>query len=138
MTSVKSKNQQALPGRINWIMLGYITYVHIAGVIGFWYITALKWQSFLLLSQTLCWSSIGVTGGLHRLWAHRSYKAHWTLRTWLMFCTSLANQGTIYHWSRDHRVHHKNSETDADPHNVSNTFIADSLKLNVNSKIIEL
>jgi len=122
MSSVKSENQQVLPWRINWIILGFITYVHIAGVIGFWYITALKWQSWLLLSQTLFWSAIGVTGGLHRLWSHRSYKAHWTLRTWLMFCTSLANQGTIYHWSRDHRVHHKNSETDADPHNAKRGF----------------
>ena len=25
----------------------------------------------------------------------------------------MANQGTIYHWSRDHRVHHKYSETEA-------------------------
>ena len=39
-----------------------------------------------------------------------------------MLCNSIANQGSIYHWSRDHRVHHKHSETDADPHNASNGF----------------
>jgi len=39
-----------------------------------------------------------------------------------MLCNSIANQGSIYHWSRDHRVHHKFSETDADPHNATRGF----------------
>lgn len=29
------------------------------------------------------------------------------------------SQNSIYEWSRDHRVHHKYSETDADPHNAT-------------------
>lgn len=39
-----------------------------------------------------------------------------------MLCNSIANQGSIYHWSRDHRVHHKFVETDADPHNALRGF----------------
>lgn len=31
-------------------------------------------------------------------------------------------QNDIYEWSRDHRVHHKYSETDADPHNARRGF----------------
>ena len=31
-------------------------------------------------------------------------------------------QNTIYQWVRDHRVHHKYSETDADPHNSKRGF----------------
>ena len=115
---IKINDQHGTPIRINWIILGFLSYVHLAALPGLYYLTTLKWQTLLLTSQTLFWSAIGVTGGLHRLWSHRSYKAHWSIRTWLMFCTSIANQGTIYHWTRDHRVHHKNSETDADPHNV--------------------
>ena len=34
----------------------------------------------------------------------------------------LALQNDIYEWSRDHRVHHKYSETDADPHNAKRGF----------------
>jgi len=30
--------------------------------------------------------------------------------------------GSIYHWTRDHRVHHKASETTADPHNATRGF----------------
>ena len=39
-----------------------------------------------------------------------------------MLLASIANQGSIWHWSRDHRVHHKHSETDADPHNAKRGF----------------
>ena len=39
-----------------------------------------------------------------------------------MLCNSIANQGSIAHWARDHRVHHKYSETDADPHNATRGF----------------
>jgi len=39
-----------------------------------------------------------------------------------MLCNSIANQGSIFHWARDHRVHHKYSETDADPHNATRGF----------------
>jgi stearoyl-CoA desaturase (delta-9 desaturase) len=31
-------------------------------------------------------------------------------------------QNNIHEWSRDHRVHHKFSETDADPHNAKRGF----------------
>ncbi|KAK9884968.1 hypothetical protein WA026_009203 [Henosepilachna vigintioctopunctata] len=65
---------------------------------------------------------VGITAGLHRLWTHRAYKAKWPLRLILMISSTLAFQGTIYQWSRDHRVHHKHSDTIADPHNINNGF----------------
>ncbi|XP_046602986.1 acyl-CoA Delta-9 desaturase-like isoform X2 [Neodiprion virginianus] len=67
-------------------------------------------------------SGFGVTGGVHRLWSHRSYKAKWPLRVILIICYSIAGQNTIYDWVRDHRVHHKYTETDADPHNSNRGF----------------
>ncbi|CAH2100649.1 unnamed protein product [Euphydryas editha] len=35
----------------------------------------------------------------------------------LMVMNTFAFQNTIVHWVRDHRMHHKYSDTDADPHN---------------------
>jgi len=60
--------------------------------------------------------------GAHRLWAHRSYKAKLSLRVLLAFLQTLSLQNNIYDWCRDHRVHHKYSETDADPHNSKRGF----------------
>ncbi|XP_042840219.1 stearoyl-CoA desaturase 5 isoform X2 [Prionailurus viverrinus] len=67
-------------------------------------------------------SALGVTAGAHRLWSHRSYKAKLPLRIFLAVANSMAFQNDIFEWSRDHRVHHKYSETDADPHNARRGF----------------
>ncbi|XP_020298166.1 acyl-CoA Delta(11) desaturase-like [Pseudomyrmex gracilis] len=39
-----------------------------------------------------------------------------------MIFQTVAYQGTIYDWARDHRVHHKFSDTDADPYNIRRGF----------------
>ncbi|XP_018058472.1 PREDICTED: acyl-CoA desaturase-like [Atta colombica] len=65
---------------------------------------------------------IGVTAGTHRLWSHRSYKAKWPMRLILMIFQTIAFQDTIYQWARDHRVHHKFTDTDADPYNARRGF----------------
>lgn len=44
---------------------------------------------------------LGITCGAHRLWSHRAYKASGALRFVLMMLTSLANQGSIFHWVRN-------------------------------------
>ncbi|XP_036675336.3 acyl-CoA Delta(11) desaturase [Drosophila suzukii] len=67
-------------------------------------------------------AGFGVTAGAHRFWTHRSYKANAVLRSILMVCYCVAGQNTLYDWVRDHRVHHKYSETDADPHNANRGF----------------
>jgi stearoyl-CoA desaturase (delta-9 desaturase) len=109
-------------GNINWPMAVYITLVHVAAVIGLSKLPGACWQTQLFALILWPITGLGITGGVHRLWAHRSYEAHWTVRTFLMLINSMANQGSIYHWSRDHRVHHKHSETDADPHNAQRGF----------------
>lgn len=67
-------------------------------------------------------SGEGVTAGAHRLWAHRTYSAKWPLRLILMLANSMAFQNHLYEWVRDHRVHHKFTDTDADPHNSRRGF----------------
>lgn len=39
-----------------------------------------------------------------------------------VFFSSLPLQNDAFEWARDHRVHHKFSETDADPHNARRGF----------------
>lgn len=67
-------------------------------------------------------SALGITAGAHRLWAHRSYKARFPLRVILAIFNLIAFQDAAIDWARDHRVHHKYSETDADPHNATRGF----------------
>lgn len=46
---------------------------------------------------------LGVQIGAHRLWCHRSFKARWPLRLFLMLCQTSTLQKDIYDWCRDHR-----------------------------------
>lgn len=107
---------------INWPMGIYISLVHIIAFVGLF--TVHNCQHSTLLWAFLLWpiSGFGITVGVHRLWSHRSYEASFIVRLFLMLCNSVANQGSIFHWARDHRVHHKFSETDADPHNATRGF----------------
>jgi len=65
---------------------------------------------------------LGITAGAHRLWSHRAYKAKLPLRIFLAFCNCIAIQNSILDWVKDHRTHHKYSETNADPHNATRGF----------------
>uniref|UniRef100_A0A1B0CZP1 Fatty acid desaturase domain-containing protein n=1 Tax=Phlebotomus papatasi TaxID=29031 RepID=A0A1B0CZP1_PHLPP len=65
---------------------------------------------------------IGLTMGAHRHFTHRTFKANTTLKRVLMILFVLNGQNSLWEWARDHRQHHKYSDTDADPHNASRGF----------------
>lgn len=109
---------------IVWRNVFLMLLIHILGIYGLFgalfansKLSTLVWNWFLGT-----FSGLGILAGAHRLWSHKSYKATWQLRTILMIANTLALQNDIYEWSRDHRVHHKYSETDADPHNSNRGF----------------
>jgi stearoyl-CoA desaturase (delta-9 desaturase) len=98
--------------------------LHLAAIYSYyWGVLGIgKWQTIVWFWIIGFFSSLGVLAGSHRLWSHKSYKAKLPLRIILAFLQTLALQNDIYEWSRDHRVHHKYSETDADPHNAKRGF----------------
>ncbi|XP_034248124.1 (11Z)-hexadec-11-enoyl-CoA conjugase [Thrips palmi] len=72
---------------------------------------------------TMYTSAFGITAGVHRLWSHRAYKASWQFRVLLMLLFTITGQRHIWAWVLDHRVHHRYSETDADPHDARRGFL---------------
>ncbi|XP_025152596.1 acyl-CoA Delta(11) desaturase-like [Harpegnathos saltator] len=63
------------------------------------------------------------TAAAHRYWSHRSFKAKLPLRIILLLCHLTAVQvNTQLCWVRDHRIHHKYVDTDADPYNSNRGF----------------
>jgi stearoyl-CoA desaturase (delta-9 desaturase) len=62
-------------------------------------------------------SMVGITVGLHRLFAHRSFRAARSLRLFLGIAGSLAAQGPLLYWVAVHRKHHQHAEEpELDPH----------------------
>ncbi|XP_062535791.1 delta(9)-fatty-acid desaturase fat-7-like [Armigeres subalbatus] len=80
------------------------------------------WRTTLYTFWLMYMSGQGVTMGAHRLWAHKAFKAKLWLRVLLLWLHTLAGQNCLYVWVRDHRQHHKFSDTDADPHNANRGF----------------
>ena len=80
------------------------------------------WGSWIFYLFLYLFSGLGVTAGAHRYWAHKTYKAKLPFQIILMCFNCISMQNDILEWSRDHRVHHKYTETDADPHNALRGF----------------
>ncbi|GAC1629114.1 MAG: fatty acid desaturase [Nevskia sp.] len=66
---------------------------------------------------------LSITGGYHRLWAHRTYEAHWSLRLLYMLFGAMAFQNSILVWASMHRVHHKHVDhVENDPYSIKRGF----------------
>ena len=111
-----------LKTQVVWLNVYLMVVLHVLWLWGAYVGTGAKWQSFVWYVILGLGSGFGVTAGAHRLWTHRSYKAKLPLKIVLMCFDCLAMQNSVLVWSRDHRLHHKYTETDADPHNANRGF----------------
>ncbi|XP_077352466.1 stearoyl-CoA desaturase b [Festucalex cinctus] len=110
------------PRTLVWRNIWLMVMLHAGALYGVFLIPAACARTLAWTATCFFFSALGVTAGAHRLWSHRSYKASPALRVFLALANSMAFQNDIYEWVRDHRVHHKYSETDADPHNAKRGF----------------
>jgi len=108
---------------ILWVNVVKWGIFHILAVYGcYLMVTRAQWKTWLWIFFLHNAGGLGVTAGAHRLWSHRTYKAKWPLKFLLVLMDSLSGQSSVIHWARDHRGHHKWSETSADPHDATRGF----------------
>ncbi|XP_068760987.1 acyl-CoA desaturase-like [Montipora capricornis] len=108
--------------QIVWSNVAYMGMLHLMALYAIYLLPSAKPRTWIWTWLCYFFGGLGVTCGAHRLWSHRSYKATWPFRLLLMLFNSMAAQNTIFEWARDHRIHHKYSETNADPHNAKRGF----------------
>lgn len=76
------------------------------------------WFVFFLFA-----SGLSITGGYHRLWAHRAYEASLPLKIFYMLFGAQAFQNSILIWASMHRVHHREvDDVDRDPYSIKRGF----------------
>nr|XP_012142137.1 PREDICTED: acyl-CoA Delta(11) desaturase-like isoform X3 [Megachile rotundata] len=120
---VVEPDKQKYVRRIVWRNVIIFIYLHLAAVYGLYLVfTSAKFATTLFTLALYVVNAFGITAGAHRLWAHKSYKAKWPLQLFLMINNTMAFQDAAIDWARDHRLHHKYSETNADPHNAKRGF----------------
>jgi stearoyl-CoA desaturase (delta-9 desaturase) len=110
----------------NWLTSILFTVLPLAAIVFVpWYgivhgYDAAAWISFGLV---LWASGVAITAGYHRLWAHRTYSAHWSVRTFLMLFGAMSLQNSILIWASQHRTHHRFvDDVDKDPYSARRGF----------------
>lgn len=109
---------------LDWTNTLFLTTAHLLGLAGFVYLVAFhfSWWTVALGVAMFALCGLSITGGYHRLFAHPTYKAHWTLRAFYLFFGAAGVQNSALKWSDDHRVHHSRCDQEEDPYNIRRGF----------------
>jgi len=67
-------------------------------------------------------TGISITLGYHRLFSHLSFKAKWPVRLFTLVFGACAFENSALNWCSDHRRHHKHTDHDEDPYDISKGF----------------
>ncbi len=95
---------------INWIAIFALVFLPIVAVIAiplYAYHHDFSLAAWISMFVLLGVSSLGITAGYHRLWAHRAYEATLPLKIILMIMGTFAVQNSILYWGSGHRTHHR-------------------------------
>jgi stearoyl-CoA desaturase (delta-9 desaturase) len=102
-----SKNAHAV-NRVVFIL------IHLVPLGALWtHVTAFDWAVCVALYVARMFF---VTAGYHRYFSHRTFKTSRAFQAILAFCAQTSAQKGILWWAANHRIHHKHSDTDSDPH----------------------
>ncbi len=105
---------------IDWVTTILFSTTFVAAVIGvplYGYYIGYSTASWVWFALFLAATGLSITAGYHRLWSHRSYEAHWTVRLFFMLFGAMAIQNSIYVWAAGHRPHHRFvDDEDRDPY----------------------
>ncbi len=110
--------------RWDWVNTLFLGFAHLMAVAGIVYLIAVKASPWTLglgvLWFLLC--AMSITGGYHRLFAHKAYQAFAPLRLFYLLFGAASVQNSALKWCSDHRRHHAFTDRDADPYNIRRGF----------------
>lgn len=67
-------------------------------------------------------TSMAITMGYHRFFAHSTFKAGKAVEFLLLFFGAATFEGSALKWSAMHRTHHRFTDTEKDPYNIKEGF----------------
>lgn len=105
---------------VNWDHAIKMLAIHAGTVAALWYFT---WQAFAFaVLFGVAFGMLGITIGYHRLIGHNSFKTHTWIRNMFALFAQLALNGPAAWWYWTHRLHHRHTDTDLDPHTPVRSF----------------
>lgn len=110
--------------RLDWTNIVTLLLIHLLAVFAIVYMVLFK-ASIWTAGLGVLWMALtgmAITGGYHRLFAHRAYKARAPLRLFYLLWGAASVQNSALKWSADHRMHHAFCDKPKDPYNIQRGF----------------
>lgn len=89
-----------------------------------WYLIrfGIDWFQVSLFLFFFIATGLSITLGYHRLFSHLSFRAAWPVRLATLVFGAAAFENSVVSWASDHRRHHKHTDHDEDPYDISKGF----------------
>jgi stearoyl-CoA desaturase (delta-9 desaturase) len=114
-----------MKSKILWPNLLFFTITPVAALAALIYTFSgpgVSWFGLSFFVVMFFLTELGITAGYHRLFAHRTYDAHWSVKWFFLLFGAGAFQESAYRWSMDHRIHHRFVDTNRDPYSIKRGF----------------
>jgi stearoyl-CoA desaturase (Delta-9 desaturase) len=111
--------------RIDWVSSSFLIGTALATfTVVPWYLWTfgIDWFQIALFLLFFCATGLSITLGYHRLFAHFAFKAKWPVKLATLVFGAAAFENTVIEWASDHRKHHKHTDHDDDPYDISKGF----------------
>jgi stearoyl-CoA desaturase (delta-9 desaturase) len=125
-TETGGRNQPPLtvtPPRRRLVLIRIITALVIAGpalgataAVAVAFVRGVSRSDVAALAVMYALSTLGVTIGFHRHFAHRAFRTSRAMQVLFVVVGSMAAQGSLFYWVSTHRRHQQFSDTPNDPH----------------------
>ena len=127
MAKLKSTNGTYPLPEPKWRWTGIIFFIVIHAVAIFgapWYLAVhgASRAEWVLFWFYFVFTSMSITVGYHRLFAHTTYKTNSLIRFLLLFFGGATFEQSALKWACQHRQHHQFTDTDQDPYNINKGF----------------
>ncbi|ORY73926.1 hypothetical protein BCR37DRAFT_352856 [Protomyces lactucae-debilis] len=129
-SSTTALDDKALREHINWsnfyrhLQVGALPLTMLPAL-AIYGLCTVPFQRNTLILTFVCYflTTISITAGYHRLFAHKSYEGSSVLKAILLCIGAGAAEGSCRWWARGHRAHHRYSDLNQDPYGVHRGFL---------------
>ncbi len=111
--------------QFNWVSIIYLLSIPLLSIALFpWALSRglFTWPIIIYALVHYAVDCMSITVGYHRLISHKAYEAHPVVKAIMLFTGAGAIQNSALIWAKDHRVHHREVDTDNDPYSINKGF----------------
>ena len=127
---IKSQPAQLLSAskksaEMDWVNVAFLTITPLVALVGVpihLHYGGPSWPILGIFAFYLLATGLSITGGYHRLFAHKSYEANRLVRVLFLTFGAAACQNSALKWASDHRAHHRYVDQVPDPYNIRKGF----------------